>query len=192
MVKVVALLGSPKLQGTNSLVVEEVLRGTAAYAAIEVEKIWLNQRKLTPCQACDSCFKTGHCRLQDGMEPIYTAIVEADAVILAAPIYFSGMSAQAKVMIDRCQPFWAAKYIMKTDVFAGRRRPGIFIATAGQPPYEGQFIGSEHVANLFFKMIGVKNIGSLTLPDLDARPLAERPTDLEQAFELGKLLTRPI
>ncbi|WP_169717912.1 hypothetical protein SPSIL_046310 [Sporomusa silvacetica DSM 10669] len=192
MVKVLALLGSPRAHGANSVVVEEVLRGAAACSAIEVEKVWLNQGKLTPCQACESCFKTGRCRLQDDMEPIYTAIVAADAVILAAPIYFSGMSAQTKIMIDRCQPFWAAKYIMKSDAFAGKRRPGLSIATGGQPLYEGQFIGSEYVASLFFKMIGVKNIGSLTLSDLDARPLSERPTDLERAFELGKLLTQPI
>ncbi|CQR70838.1 Iron-sulfur flavoprotein [Sporomusa ovata DSM 2662] len=192
MVKVLVLLGSPRVHGTNSLVVGEVLRGAAACSEVEVEKVWLNQCKLTPCQACDSCFKTGRCRLQDDMEPVYAAIVAADAVILAAPIYFSGMSAQTKVMIDRCQPFWSAKYIMKSDAFAGKKRPGLFIATGGQPPYEGQFTGSEHVASLFFKMIGVKNIGSLTLPDLDARPLSKRPTDLERAFELGKLLIQSI
>lgn len=188
MHKVLALLGSPKVQGTNSLVVGEALRGAAACSEIAVEKIWLNQRKITPCQACDRCLKTGRCYIDDDMELIYSAIIEADALILAAPVYFSGMSAQAKVMIDRCQPFWASKYILKADVFSGRKRPGLFIATGGQPPYEGQFTGAEHVANLFFKMIGVKGAGSLTLADLDARPLSERPDDLEQAFELGKKL----
>jgi len=189
MVKILALVGSPKVKGTNSLVVEEVLRGTAACGGeIEVEKIWLNQRKLTPCQSCDSCLTTGRCRLRDDMESIYSAIVEADAFVLAAPIYFNGLSAQAKVMIDRCQPFWAAKYLMKTDIFEGRKRPGLFIATGGQPPYDEQFMGSQHVVNLFFKMIGVKSIGNLALSDLDARPLSERPADLARAFELGRTL----
>jgi multimeric flavodoxin WrbA len=183
-------MGSPRIGGQNSLAVEEVLKGAAACGEIEFEKIWLNQLKISPCQSCNTCVKTGFCRLQDDMDKIYKAIIAADAFILAVPVYFSGMSAQAKLVIDRCQPFWAAKYVLKTDMFAGRKRPGIFIATGGQPLYEGQFIGSLHVANLFFKMIGVKNIGNLTLPDLDAKPLAARPDDLAQAFELGKALIR--
>lgn len=188
MVKIVAVLGSPRVRGTNSQAIEQVLKGAASCGEIEVEKIWLNPLTITPCQSCDSCMKTGRCRLRDDMEDIYQRIVAMDAFILAAPIYFSGMSAQAKLMIDRCQPFWSAKYVMKTDLFGGRKRPGLFIATGGQPLYEGQFVGSLHVANLFFKMIGVKSAGNLTLADLDARPLAERPDDLAQAFMLGQAL----
>ncbi len=188
MVKIVAVLGSPRVRGTNSQAIEQVIKGAASCGEIEVEKLCLNQLTITPCQSCDSCMKTGRCRLRDDMEGIYQSIIAMDAFILAAPIYFSGMSAQAKLMIDRCQPFWSAKYVMKTDLFAGRKRPGLFIATGGQPLYEGQFVGSLHVADLFFKMIGVKSAGNLTLPDLDARPLTERPDDLAQAFMLGQAL----
>ncbi|HWR42207.1 flavodoxin family protein [Sporomusa sp.] len=188
MAKILALLGSPRVNGTNSLAIDQLLRGAASCGDVEVQKILLHKLKIAPCQSCDSCLHTGRCHLRDDMEPIYEKIMDMDAFILAAPVYFNGMSAQAKVMIDRCQPFWSAKYVMKTDVFAGRRRPGIFIATGGQPLYDGQFIGSLHVVNLLFKMIGVKSIGNLTLPDLDARPLSTRPDDLSQAFELGRQL----
>lgn len=190
MVNIVALMGSPRMKGQNSLAVEAVLKGAADCGEINVEKIWLNQLKITPCQSCDSCSETGCCRLRDDMGKVYQAIIAADALILAAPIYFSGISAQAKLMVDRCQPFWATKYVLKTDVFAGRKRPGIFIATGGQPLYEGQFIGSVYVVNLLFKMISVKNIGNLTLPDVDNRPLTVRPDALAQAFALGKALMR--
>ena len=188
MRKIVVLLGSPNEQGTNSQVVSEVLRGAAECEEFAVEKLWLNQGRLTPCQACDSCMQTGRCYLEDDMEAVYAALVAADAVIFAAPIYFSGISAQAKIVVDRCQALWAAKYMLKQDVFAGRKRPGIFIATGGQPPYEGQFVGAEYVAKLFFKMISVHLVGSLTLPNLDANPISGRPAELQQAYELGKLL----
>ncbi len=188
MTKILALLGSPKPQGTNSLLIDEVLRGAAANGDVEVQKILLNKLKLVPCQSCDCCLHTGRCCVRDDMESIYEKIMAMDAFIFAAPVYFNGMSAQAKAVVDRCQPFWSAKYVVKKDLFGGRKRPGIFIATGGQPLYEGQFIGSLHVINLYFKMIGVKNIGNLTLADLDARPLAGRPEDLGQAFALGKQL----
>ncbi|QDR79435.1 flavodoxin family protein [Sporomusa termitida] len=188
MTTILALLGSPKPNGTNSLLIDEVLRGAAAAGDVEVQKILINELKVAPCQSCDYCMHTGRCRLRDDMESVYEKIVAMDAFIFAAPVYFNGMSAQAKAVVDRCQPFWSAKYIVKTDVFGGRKRPGIFIATGGQPLYNEQFIGSLHVINLYFKMIGVNNSGTLTLADLDARPLAGRPDDLAQAFALGRKL----
>lgn len=188
MTKILALIGSPRANGTNSQVVDEILRGAVLSGNAEVHRILLHQLKIVPCQSCDSCFNTGRCRLHDDMKLIYEKIMDMDAFIFAAPIYFNGISGQAKLAIDRCQPFWSAKYVMKTDVFAGRKRPGLFIATGGQPLYDGQFTGSLDVAKLFFKMIGVKLLGTLTLPDLDARPLATRPADLAQAFDLGRKL----
>jgi multimeric flavodoxin WrbA len=188
LTNILALLGSPKVNGANSLAIDEVLRGAASGGDVEVKKIVLHKLKVAPCQSCDSCLHTGRCYMRDDMELIYEKIMDMDAFIFAAPVYFNGMSAQAKVVVDRCQPFWSAKYVMKKDVFAGRRRPGIFIATGGQPLYDGQFIGSLQVINLYFKMIGVKSIGNLILPDLDARPLTGRPDDLKQAFELGRQL----
>ncbi|MDF2570029.1 MAG: NADPH-dependent reductase [Sporomusa sp.] len=189
MTKILALIGSPRANGTNSQAVDEAIRGAISCGDVEVQKVLLNQLKIVPCQSCDSCFKTGRCHMRDDMEIIYEKIMTMDAFILAAPIYFNGISGQAKLVIDRCQPFWSAKYVMKRDLFAGNRRPGLFIATGGQPLYEGQFIGSQHVANLLFKMVGVKMVGSLMLPDLDARPLNDRPAELAQAFALGcKLL----
>ena len=184
--RILALLGSPKANGTNSLAIEEAVRGAAASGPVTVERLWLHKLRIAPCQACDSCLNTGRCCLKDDMGIIYENILSLDAFILAAPIYFSGMSAQAKLVIDRCQPFWAAKYILKKDMFAGRQRPGLFIVTGGQPAYEGQFSGSLHVVNLFYKMIGVKSIGNVLLPGLDAQPLPQRSDDLARIFAYGQ------
>ncbi|WP_188399845.1 flavodoxin family protein [Sporomusa sp. GT1] len=188
MAQILALLGSPKTDGTNSVLIDELLRGAASCGDVEVQKLVLNKLKIIPCQACDACMHTGRCHLKDDMEIIYESIIKMDAFILGAPIYFSGISAQAKLMIDRCQPFWSEKYVRKNDVFSGRLRPGIFVATGGQAAYEGQFIGSLYVMKLLFKMIGVKGIANLTLDNLDSKPLAQRPDDLAQAFELGRKL----
>ncbi|WP_371379889.1 flavodoxin family protein [Sporomusa aerivorans] len=189
MFRILALQGSPRANGTNSMAIDDAVRGAAVNGKVEVHKVFLHQLKIAPCQSCDSCLQTGHCCIKDDMGMIYDNIMVMDAFILAAPIYFSGMSAQAKLVIDRCQPFWAAKYVLRREVFSGKLRPGLFIATGGQPSYEGQFIGSLHVVNLFSKMIGVKNLGSITLPDLDAQPLAQRPDDLSRIFALGQKLT---
>jgi multimeric flavodoxin WrbA len=191
MTMILALLGSPRAKGNNSLLMEEALRGAASFGNIEVRKIMLNEMAIKPCQYCDGCLHTGRCVIRDDMDIIYQSILTMDAFLLAGPIYFSGLSAQVKLMIDRCQPFWAAKYAMKSDFFAGRKRPGMLILTGGQPAYNSQFAGSRHTVNLLYKMIGVQSIGSLEVPDIDARPADNRPAELVRAFAFGEQLISP-
>jgi multimeric flavodoxin WrbA len=98
--KVLAIMGSPRLGGNTDTLVEAVLRG-AAGAGAETEKVLANKLVIAGCQACDSCKKTGRCRIQDDMQPLYDKLLAADALILGTPIYFWGPSAQLKPIIDR-------------------------------------------------------------------------------------------
>ncbi|MHB0859141.1 MAG: flavodoxin family protein [Anaerolineae bacterium] len=98
--KVLAFHGSPRVGGNTESMVAEVLRG-AREAGAEVEMIALNKLDISPCQACEACKKTGRCRIQDDMQPLYDKILEADALVLGTPIYFWGPSAQLKRFIDR-------------------------------------------------------------------------------------------
>lgn len=190
--EILALLGSPRTNGNNMLAIDEVLRGAASRGNCEVQKIVLNQMTIKPCQHCDGCLHTGRCVIRDDMELIYKSILMMDAFLLATPIYFSGMSAQVKLMVDRCQPFWAAKYVMKTDLFGGRKRPGILVMTGGQQAYNGQFVGSLHTVNLLYSMLGITSIGNLMIPNIDAQPLGQQPDELAKAFALGERLVSPL
>ncbi len=188
MTKILAILGSPRPKGNNNFLMNEAVRGATACEDVHVQKILLNELNIKPCQHCDGCLHTGRCVIRDDMDAIYQAIPDADAIILATPIYFSGLSAQTKLMIDRCQPFWSAKYVLKTDLFAGKHRPAMLIVTGGQPAYDSQFVGSLHVVHLWYRMIGVKSIGNLTLSNTYALPAPKRTDDLAQAFALGRQL----
>lgn len=44
------------------------------------------------------------------------AIREADGIIPASPIFFFGLSARTKAMIDRRQAFWCEKYLLKKPI----------------------------------------------------------------------------
>ncbi len=54
------------------------------------------------------------------MHQLYPHLRTADSVVLAAPVYSMGMPALPKAMVDRCQPFWALKYVLKRN--SGRNR----------------------------------------------------------------------
>jgi len=139
--KVLGILGSPRKNGNCDLLIDEVLKGAASEGA-NIKKIRLGDLDFKGCISCGGCDKTGVCVLKDDMTPIYNEIKEADAVALASPIYFAGITSQLKAMIDRFQSEWVAKYILRRSTkYEGRRtnKKGAFICVSG------------HQKDIFFK-----------------------------------------
>ena len=100
---VIAFLGSPPKDGNTSILLQEAIRGVTE-SGHEVKSFKLARMQIRPCQNCGGCDKTGVCIIEDdAMGGIYAALREANRIILASPIFFAGLSAQAKAMVDRCQ-----------------------------------------------------------------------------------------
>ncbi len=106
MVYVLGIVGSPRKEGNTDVLVNEVLRG-AQDSGAEVEKVFLNDLKITPCQAIcsDYCIKNGICKIDDDMLPLYDKLYSSKVIILGTPIYWYGPSAQLKAFIDRWYAF---------------------------------------------------------------------------------------
>jgi len=123
------------------------------------------------------------------MSLIYKRIREVDAIALASPIYFMGVTAQTKAMIDRCQCFWIEKYVDKIRFYEGRRRPrGLFVSCAGSPK-QIVFEPALHVVKAFFAAIDYEYVGQILLgnTDDDALPPRKRSA-LQEAEDAGKRL----
>src|SRR4030042_3502250 len=116
--KVIAFLGSPRKDGNSELLLKEAVRGIDE-AGLNVHMFNLSLMNISPCQNCGGCEDTWTCIVEDEMYQIYDAIRTADRIILASPIFFFGISAQAKIMIDRCQAFWCEKYLLKKPIPEG-------------------------------------------------------------------------
>jgi len=98
--KVLGVIGSPRKGENTAALVERVLEG-ARESGAETEVVYLGQIDLNPCQACESCKKTGRCVQRDGMQDVYDKIAGSRALVLGSPVYFDQVSAQAKMFIDR-------------------------------------------------------------------------------------------
>ncbi len=111
---VLGVVGSSRRGGNTDILVDEVLRG-ARNAGADVEKIFLNDLEIKPCQAecSDYCKKTGDCKINDDMSPLYGKLYDSDAIVLGTPVYWYGPSAQLKAFIDRWYAFSHPKYIHK-------------------------------------------------------------------------------
>jgi len=99
--KVLILSSSPRRAGNSDLLCDAFMQG-AADAGNQVDKIFLRDRKVSPCVACDYCQRgDGQCAIKDDMAEILAKMQAADVIVLASPIYYYSICAQLKVIIDR-------------------------------------------------------------------------------------------
>ena len=101
--KVIGISGSPRPEGNTTLLVREALNAVAE-EGIETEFISLADKELNPCIGCNLCKETGKCQIIDDIEEILEKMKEADGIILGSPVYFGGVSAQLKMLMDRSRP----------------------------------------------------------------------------------------
>ena len=98
--KVIGFIGSPRKDGNTAWAVNQILEGASKQGA-ETESWCSGSLNIKPCQGCLSCVESNKCAINDDMQRIYSALKEAGALILGAPIYMGQMSAQAKIFTDR-------------------------------------------------------------------------------------------
>lgn len=104
--KVLILSGSPRIGGNSDLLCDEFMRG-AKEAGNEVTKINVANKKAAPCRACYFCREHGgECVYKDDMADILQAMIDADVLVLASPVYFYSIDAQLKAVIDRTVARW--------------------------------------------------------------------------------------
>jgi multimeric flavodoxin WrbA len=131
---VCGIVGSPKKNGNVDILVSQVLKGASSQGA-KTHKIYLNDMHITPCQSCGVDPYPKYCLFDDDMRKVYAMLKSCDVIVLGSPVYFDTVSAQTKLMIDRCNclmPY--VKQIDGTFSFERRiqkRKKGVFIAVAG-------------------------------------------------------------
>jgi len=186
--KVLGILGSPRRGGNSETLLKAFLQGAAAGGA-EVEEVLLRNLKISPCLEIYHCFKDGTCPIKDDMRELYGKLLAADVVVLATPVFFYGVSAQAKSMIDRTQALWARRYVTKQD-FPGGHRQGVLLAV-GATKGRLLFVGVRLTAKYFFDAIHVRYAAELLVRGADAKgAIQEQPETLEQARDLGRRLAQ--
>lgn len=98
--RIVVLEGSPNTNGSSNLLAERFRQG-AEEAGHVVEVIDTAHANIHPCTGCIHCGYEGPCVQKDDVESIRKKILDADMIVFVTPLYYYGMSAQLKTMIDR-------------------------------------------------------------------------------------------
>ena len=102
--KVLGLVGSPRKGGNTDTLVDRVLEGAKGNKA-EVEKVYLRDLDIHPCQGAFSCEARKRCVLSDDMQPLYQKLHQADGMVIGTPVYVGNASGPLVNFLDRCRPF---------------------------------------------------------------------------------------
>jgi multimeric flavodoxin WrbA len=184
---VLGIYGSSRKGGNSDQVLDKVLEG-AAFSGAEIRKVYARDLKISDCQACGGCNKTGKCIVNDEMQSIYPLFDWADIIFLASPIYFYGLSGQVKLMIDRAQAMWSRRMLEKDSEARKRydRGKGYLIAV-GATRGKNLFKGSQLTAKYFFEALDMSYEGGIFFRSLDNKSAVKRnPETLQEAYNLGR------
>ena len=179
----VCLLGSPRRQGNSDSLASRFTQSAIHHGA-SVETFALSQMSYNGCQNLFKC-KNGqeHCGQQDDLTAVLNAITQSQVLVLSSPVYFTGVSGQLKLAIDRFFSFFVPDYPTaenKSRLSSGRHL--VFLQTQGEP--EDKYAGLMESMSASFKGLGfdhqhlvrawsVRNPGDITsnaavLNDCDA------------------------
>jgi multimeric flavodoxin WrbA/protein-tyrosine-phosphatase len=166
---VLGLQGSPRKGGNTDTFLSAFL-DRAARAGAAVKTIQAAKAGIVPCRGCGYCEKKGACVIADDpmAQEIYGLIRQADLVVAASPVYFYGISAQLKVLVDRCQTLWSRKYVLKIkDPLASTRKGLLFsvAASRGRQLFDGVHL----TAKYFFDAIDANMAHAITYRGIEAR-----------------------
>jgi len=118
--KVLILSGSPRRGGNSDILCDQFILG-ANEAGNQAEKIFLRDKEINYCVACNTCQRNGgNCDQNDDMAEVLDKMIAADVIVMATPVYFYTMDAQMKTLIDR-------NYSRYSEI---RNKDFYFIATA--------------------------------------------------------------
>ena len=113
--KAIGIVGSARNGGNTEIITKHTLKAIEE-EGIETKLITLAGLDIRPCNACMACAEKEECPIDDDLLPIYSQMKEADAIILASPVYFGSATASVKALMER------AGYIGRNngDVFKGK------------------------------------------------------------------------
>jgi multimeric flavodoxin WrbA len=125
--KVLILQASPRANGNTAWMAEEY-RKAAEAAGHQVTLVNVSKKKIAGCLACEYCHGKGNgaCIQKDDMQEIYPMMAEAEALILAAPIYYFTLNAQIQAPIQRMYCVNKPAKVQKMALMVSSYSPGVY------------------------------------------------------------------
>lgn len=168
--KVLVLNGSPRPKG-NTAQMTAAFCEAAEGAGHTIAEFNVCKMSIHGCLACEYCHGKGEgaCIQKDDMQKIYEELKDAEMLVLAAPIYYHGISGQLKCAIDR---FYSALYPKAPESL---KYVSMFLTSGDTDQYVGarfSFDGD------FLGYLGLEDKGFFTAPGKVTEDVLESIRDM--------------
>jgi multimeric flavodoxin WrbA len=128
-----------------------------------------------PCQGCDSCGMDGDCIFDDAIsKKLMPKMLEADLLVLVTPLYYFGMSAQLRTIIDR--------FYSRTEKL--HHKKSLLLATAWNNNDWTMTALNTHYETLV-KYMEWENVGAVLATGCGYRSAVESSKFGDEAFKIG-------
>ena len=174
--RIAVITGSPHRNGTSALLADQFILG-AQDAGHDIFRFDAAFERVAPCTACNHCGPgIRKCVFNDSMDKLYAELLEANAVAFVTPLYYFGMSAQLKAVIDR---FYANDSKLK-----GEKR-AFLLATAYDTGEEATEALASHYKAIV-RYLGWADDGVLLATGCGTREAIERTEFPAMAYRMGR------
>lgn len=177
--RILTLQGSPNRNGSTAMLADEFARG-ARQAGHDVERIDVAYAGVRPCTGCVACgYGARQCVQRDGMAAITEKVLAADMLVLATPLYYYGMTAQLKCVIDR--------FCADNSAIAGRRLDAVLLADAWNAD-DWTFDALVAHYETLCRYLSMRDRGQVLGYGCGAPSMTRASEHLREAYELGASL----
>ena len=175
--KILVLTGSPRKNGNSAHLAGRFIEG-AQEAGHSVTRFDAAQSEVHPCIACNSCGMDGPCIFKDDFETVREHIVPADMVVFATPMYYFGISAQLKAVIDRFYAINGQIHVPK--------KAALLMTYANTAAEQAAPIAAHY--DVLLDYLGWKDAGRVIAPGVWVEGSVSNTPYPRAAYELGKSL----
>jgi len=183
--KVVIVIGSPRKNGNSATLARKAAEGARAKGA-EVDIFYLHEMDIKPCTACDVCRDdtSRDCNINDDMSKLYPKLRQADALIIASPVFWFTVAAQTKLFMDRCYALGGPQgYALKG------KRIGVILTYGDIDPFKSGAVNAIRTFQDMFAYIGSSIVDIVYGSASKAGEIKNNRAVVEKAYIMGKVIS---
>ena len=175
--KILVITGSPRKNGNSNTLADNFIKGAEdkGHTVVRFDSAFKN---VHPCIACNKCGMNGNCVFNDDFNFIKDNIVNADMVVFATPMYYFGISAQLKTVIDR---FYSINVKIRHP-----KKSALLLTYADNSRIKEQPIKSHY--EVLMSYLGWSSVGEIIAPGVWTEGSINKTRYPQMAYDLGKSL----
>ena len=176
--KILVLQGSPNANGSTAMLAHKFAAG-AREAGHDVDIVDVASLDVAPCAGCVACGYGGPCAQYDGFDELREQILASDMLVFATPLYYYGMTAQLKAVVDR--------FCSANPRISGKRLKSALLAVAWNDD-SWTFDALEAHYDTLVRYLNLRDCGRVLGGGCGTPSMTKRSGFPEQAKILGKSL----